>query len=151
MTEIRNLYYASVEDEDKCDQLLNYMTKLNPSDATMLGYKASAEALKSKHVWAPMKKLDWLKKSMATFDGAVSKEPRNAEIRFLRFSVQHFVPKFLGQSENLEEDRVAIVDNLWETPALKADETLRNNIIDFLIETERCSEAEINSLLALKD
>ena len=58
-----------------------------------------------------MSKLTTFKKGKKNIELAISKEPENVEIRYIRFSVQKNAPSFLGYNNNLKEDRDFLVKN----------------------------------------
>ncbi|MCB9230140.1 MAG: hypothetical protein H6581_00635 [Bacteroidia bacterium] len=150
LPEVRNFYGAAIENSDSADLFLDFMRAYPRKDGIMLAYLGSAEALVARHAWNPLSKMDWLGKANKTFDQAVALDPFNAEIRFLRFCVQHYVPGFLGFSKNIDQDVSVIVNYLETTTTLYDDPELYRNIIQFMIETERCTPAELRKLESLK-
>lgn len=148
---LRDMYWAAVEDRDATEDMLEKLEKVDAPDALVLGYRGAAESLMAKHVFNPMNKLDWLKKCDETFKTAVKMDPNNIEIRFLRFAYQHYIPGFLGYSNELEDDRKVLVRELVkQEEAFADDRQLFEDVIAFLLETERCSDAEIAQLNKLK-
>lgn len=150
--ELRELYWASVEDQDKTEEMLDLIESSTTSDPLVLAYRGAAESLMAKHVFFPVKKLDWLKKCDETFKEAVKLDPKNIEIRFLRFAYQHYIPAFLGYSNEVEDDRLVLVKELKDQEGEWFDDReLYNNVIEFLLETERCTEEEEIVLMTLKN
>ncbi len=142
---LRREYLQAVEDEKKTDSLLETLDKENSQEPLLIGYKAALEALKAKHAFNPYNKLNFLKKSQKTFEQAISMSPADIELRFLRFSVQHYLPGFLGASKNLDEDRQAIIQNINQ-PGV--DKDVRTTVARFLIESKRCTSEEQQKLQA---
>jgi hypothetical protein len=68
------------------------------------------------------------------------------EIRFLRFSVEHNLPGFLGRNKNLDADKGEIMAQLDKKNYTKADNHMVTTIINFLLNSNRCSPAEQKSL-----
>lgn len=150
--EMREMYWASVEDQAKTEEMLEKLSKAPQNDALVVAYKGAAESLMAKHVFFPVKKLDWLKKCDETMKKAVSMDPTNIEIRFLRFAYQHYIPAFLGYSAEVESDRLVLVKELKAQEGQWFDDReLFDNVIDFLLETERCTEEEVITLMTLKN
>src|SRR5688572_9353908 len=110
---IRNKFAKAVENEKEAYVLLEKLNKLEAKGKTplILAYKGAAEALIAKFSWNPYSKINYLRKSQRSLQLAINNAPENAEIRFLRFSIQHFVPAFLGLSNNIEEDKKIIIAN----------------------------------------
>ncbi|HET8829231.1 MAG TPA: hypothetical protein VFM79_07800, partial [Pelobium sp.] len=67
------------------------------------------------------------------------------EVRFLRFSLQYYVPAFLGYSGNLTTDKNKIVALVKNTTAadLKMDKEVFKNIVKFMIESKKCNAQEV--------
>jgi hypothetical protein len=69
---------------------------------------------------------------MKTLSKAIAADPANPEIRFLRFSIQYYVPAFLGFSKNLDEDKKVIVQHFEGLKQVYSDELVKG-VADFLI------------------
>ena len=67
------------------------------------------------------------------------------EVRFLRFSLQYYVPAFLGYSGNLTVDKDKIVALIKNTTAadLKMGKEVFKNIVKFMIDSKKCNAQEI--------
>lgn len=117
----------------------------NPSPVT-IGYTGALEALKARYAWDPYSKLKYLSRSEKTFAKAVTAEPHNIEIRFMRFSVEHNVPGFLGYNKHLLADREEIIELIKQGHYDPNDKTFIITVIKFLLTSKRCTPAE-NSYL----
>jgi hypothetical protein len=142
---IRLDYIAAVNSSKKADVFYKQLKAIPKPDALLLAYLGSAEALRAKHAFNPINKLAYLKQGSKTLENAVNTAPNNIEVRFLRFSLEHYIPSFLGYNKNLEADREKIIEllqhkNKGESPHANAQIT--KNIITFLLETKRCSASE---------
>ncbi len=143
---LRREYLQAVENEDKTDELLAILSRENSQEPLLIGYRAALEALKAKHAFNPYNKMSYLKKAQKTFEQAIKLSPEDVEVRFLRFSVQHYLPAFLGASKNLEEDKIAILKNI-QHPDL--DKDVRTTVARFMIESKRCNAVEQQALQAV--
>lgn len=143
LSEVRTQFLAGVEDEKITKRLLKELdpdkSKLSP---IYLGYFGATQALLAKHSWNPYNKLDYLYKSMTTLKAAISMDSQNLELRFLRFSIQHYIPSFVGVSKNLIEDRDMMVDLIKRKSYLAEDSQLVKNVIGFMLETQRCTDPQ---------
>jgi hypothetical protein len=74
---------------------------------------------------------------------AVDLDPNNLEIRFMRFSILHHTPAFLGFSKDLEEDRKVIYRQFKNRKFGLADPDLIRNMPTFVIESDRCLKEEL--------
>jgi tetratricopeptide (TPR) repeat protein len=150
ISEIRVQYGVALEDSRKAEALLESLGNINNPDPLLLAYRGAAEALIAKHALNPYKKLDYLDRAMKTLKEAIVSAPNDPEIRFLRFTIQYYVPAFLGYSKNLDEDKSVIVKNFSSMKSSYTAE-LFQGVGEFMIKSGRCTpseEAYIRALLA---
>jgi hypothetical protein len=139
---IRKAIVQAVNNERVTDSLLQKLKPFSDKNPLMMGYVATLQALKSKHHWNPYSKLKYLQIATKTMNKAVAGAPMNLEIRFMRFSIQHFTPSFLGYSKQLAEDRQVLV-KLYETQNFgTADAIFVKSIAQFMLDSKRCTEVE---------
>lgn len=145
INQLRKDYILSVDDSNKANELYKELKAVKNPDALTLAYLGSVEAIQGKHAWNPVNKMSYLKKGFATIDKAVVKDPNQLEVRFLRFSLQYYVPAFLGYSKNLNTDKDKIVALVKNTHAseLKMDKTVFKTIVNFMIDSKKCNPQEI--------
>ncbi len=145
IAQIRKDYIAAVNDSDKADDLYHELAAIKNPDALILAYLGSAQAIKAKHSWNPISKVSYLKKGFNIINKAVKKDPDQLEVRFLRFSLQYYVPSFLGFSEHLEADKNKIIDLLrtHDAAALHLDKSILKNMANFMIDSKTCSQQEM--------
>jgi hypothetical protein len=146
LPELRQLYLAAVENEQKSNEFMKHMNSIDRQDALLYGYFASAQALASKHISAPSDKLKYLKLADKSFEEAIQKQPENAEVRFLRFSVQINIPRFLGFSDDIEKDIQSMVANIPKTNSIQEYPEWKKIIINFLIDSGKCSDEQSSIL-----
>jgi hypothetical protein len=143
---IRQKILLAMNSKKTTDSLYDSLDKLNNKPPIIMAYLGTLNALKAKHAWNPYTKIKDLNLSRDVLQKAVAAEPHNMEIRFLRFSIQHNVPGFLGYGKNLNDDRLEIMAQL----ALKKDFTvgkeLTRTIVLFLQSSKRCTSAETAKL-----
>lgn len=154
MNEMRVIYYAAVEDESKIedlDSLINNNFNCVSFDCPpiIIAYKAGVEALKSKHAFWPFTKLEKLNDSMDIFSEAVKLSPDNLEIRFMRFSILHYVPSFIGYTNEMNDDLNKIITLLEQFQTGDLDKSIIMGIIEFMAASERANENQINILNSL--
>ncbi len=141
--DIKKALIRAVESPVVTDSLYNKLISKKSKDALIIAYVGTLEALKAKHSWNPYNKIKYVAQSRSTMKISVDKEPDNLEIRFMRFSIQHYTPAFLGYSKELGEDRKAIVANFRSKTFGLADAALIQSIAGFMIKSKRCSASEI--------
>ena len=116
-TEYTNLMLKAENSETVTQQFLS-KAKENYRDTKLPIYEAYigiANLLMAKHSGNPFSKLSYLKKGKKHLEPAVIKEPKNLEIRFLRFTTQNEMPAFLGYNKNITEDKKFILENYKES------------------------------------
>jgi hypothetical protein len=145
LEQIREDYIAAISDSDKADKLCNQLQEVKNPSALIMAYLGSVQAIKAKHAWNPVNKMSYLKQGFDTIDKAVKKDPNQLEVRFLRFSLQYYVPSFLGYSKNLINDKNKIVSILKNSSNMKfdVDGEILKNMVNFMIDSKKCNSQEI--------
>lgn len=145
LKKIREDYIASISNSEKADALCSQLQSIKNPDAIILAYLGSAQAIKAKHAWNPVNKMSYLKQGFNTINKAVSKDPNQLEVRFLRFSLQFYVPGFLGYSKNIETDKDKIISLLQneKNSNLNIDKKILKDMVNFMIDSKKCDAQEI--------
>jgi hypothetical protein len=143
MNTIRQEYIEAINNGDKTDDLLKKLSNATLDDPLLIAYRGATEALKAKHAFNPYTKLNYLKKSNESLQKAIQMRPQDIEIRFLRFSIQHYLPAFLRQDKELQQDKSVIVSQIND-PSL--DRELQQSIGKFMIESGRCTQQEVKRI-----
>ena len=146
LPEIRKDYILAVKNEKAADRLYQSLKDKDLSAPIILAYFGSAQAIRARHAFNPYNKIAFLKSGLTTLEKAVSKSPDNLEIRYLRFSLEHYIPAFLGFSKHLEEDKRMIINLTKQKKFGLMDKALLLNLRNFMKETKRCSKQEIATL-----
>ncbi|QHT66525.1 hypothetical protein GXP67_07570 [Rhodocytophaga rosea] len=143
MNTIRQEYIEAVNSDNKTDELLKKLSKTAGTEPLLIAYKGATEALKAKHAFNPYTKLSYLKKSNESLQQAIQLRPQDVEIRFLRFSIQHYLPAFLRSDKELQEDKSVIIEHLKDEGLEKP---LRQSIGKFMLESGRCTAQEVKQV-----
>lgn len=143
---IRKQLVTAINSSKTTDSLYRNLGLIKNRTGLVNGYIGTLQALKAKHTWNPYFKIKYLNDAERTFKGAVTRDPANIEIRFMRFSVEHNVPGFLGYTKNLVADRTEIIKQIDRKHYSSADTALVKTIITFLIDSKRCTPTENRNL-----
>lgn len=143
LSSIRKAFHEAVLDQSKVISFLESIELVSNSSPVMKAYHASAEALLAQLEWNPYNKYRQIQKFSEMMDEAVIAEPENLEIRFLRLSVEFHVPKVLGFSNHMMEDKQVIMSKLMLSNELPYDSRFTKYIMYFMIETELYGQQEI--------
>jgi len=108
---MRDLYYAAGTDAG-ITAFYNEAKKTTSTDPVMIAYKGVAIAMYAEVASKVKEKFAYFEEGKTLIDQAASAAPRNAEIAFLRFSVQSEVPAFLGYRDNIQNDANIVVASL---------------------------------------
>ena len=139
LDEVRKVFHSAVMEEGKSRDFHNFFKGEDKLEPIFLAYKATSEAMLARVVWNPFTKLSQVMKYADMMEEAVAEDMMNIEIRFLRLAIEYNLPKFLGMSKHLEEDRDWIVDNLSSVSTMDIDPSFSHYIIYFLNDTGLCT------------
>jgi hypothetical protein len=142
VSELRNQYWEASKEEAAAKRFHKKMSAYQEDDPVVLAYKAASEAVMAKHVWNPYSKLKQLKMANAIFEEAVALDKDNPEIRFLRFTVEHYVPRYLNLSPHVQEDKKMIISSLQAHPNSNLSEPLARTMRDFMLTKDHCTAEE---------
>lgn len=141
-TEVRKDMLLAINNAQLTDSLYEDYTSINKKPPLLTAYIGALEALKAKNSWNPYSKVKYLVQSGKTLQKAVDESPENMEIRFVRFSIQYHLPRFLGLNNDMTDDKNVIILQLKQKHYGSADRVFVANIIQFLINSKQCSLAE---------
>lgn len=135
---VRELYKKAAEQEVAGKRLLEVTQGFDIQQPVLFGYKGAGHMMMAKHVINPFSKMSHFNKGKKIFTAAINRDPGNAELRFLRFSVQAEAPGFLGYKENIEEDKALLMREVHhiQNPGLK------KMIHDYLLSSKAVSDSE---------
>lgn len=150
VAELRTQYLQASKDEQAAEQFNKKMKAYEGKDAVVLAYKAASEAVMAKYVWNPYSKLKQIKTAAEIFDQAVALDEDHPEVRFLRFTVEHYVPRYLNLSQNIEEDKQVMFATLKEHPKSGISDELARTMRDFLLTKDHCTEQERQMLQRIR-
>ncbi len=111
LNEVRTSYSKAVLDKKLCKKMIEELELSKKKSVIALAYLGAYQTIWANHVFNPLSKLATFKKGKNNIELAISKEPENVEIRYIRFSVQKNSPSFLGYNSHLKEDRDFLVKN----------------------------------------
>ncbi|MBE2278834.1 MAG: hypothetical protein IAE91_00445 [Ignavibacteriaceae bacterium] len=151
---IRKIFYEGVENEDKAKELnkiisKNYKENVINSNYFLLGYLGASETLLAKHSGNPFTKIDYLQSGLAKIASALVLAPNSLEIRFMRFSILHHLPFFLGYGTEREEDQKVIYDLLLKKNYSELSKSVQKGIVEFMIESDRLNKNQVAQLKSL--
>ena len=143
LLEVREAYYLAVDNEESLKAFEVLLVNFNNPDNTILGYIGMSFMLKAKYAWLPNDKWEYFNKGKKFLESAISKDPNNIELKFMRFCIQNNTPGILRYNKNLEKDKGCI----FKAFSGIADDDLKLRISNYMIiEKIELTDAELNTL-----
>lgn len=151
ITDLRQLYAKGAKDKATCEKLVKHLSIYKGQDPVVLGFEAGVQGLMAKFAWGPYAKIKYLRTSAEMFENVISKHPQVAELRFLRYSLEFFIPRYLNMSGHLNEDKKVFLESLFRYPNSDMDADIYQSIRNFLLKhPEGLTEQEKKQLYNLK-
>lgn len=128
MSQLRQLFEKSTKEESYCQQMIELLETYNEKMPLFYGYLGSAKVLMAEHSFNPLQKLSYFNDGKQILEKAISVDPNNLELRFLRYSIQNNAPFFLNYNDMLEVDREFLINNMEKVN----DPELKNIVTKYL-------------------
>lgn len=138
---LRNTYSKANLSVEGAKNFIETADKKTSSDPVITGYKAASEILEAKVTTEKNKRKAFIKSGASHLENVIKNNPNNIELRLIRLSVQENIPKIVGYSKNLKEDKTFILNNYSKQNAV-----LKSYIKKFATQSKTMSAAEKNSL-----
>ncbi|MDQ2772192.1 MAG: hypothetical protein M3Y54_17035 [Bacteroidota bacterium] len=147
---LRHHFEQAATDKAAGEKFYKLLADYKDGDALVLAYKGAAEAIRARDA-SMFNKLTYVQDASRTFEQAVSADPRNPEIRFLRFTVESNLPGFLGLSKHVDEDKTLLLNAALAHPGSGLDAEAFRTVRDYLVERGHVSEDEAQRLSKVKE
>lgn len=130
LKEYRALLQTGEKSEKSAKNLIDKSTTAykNSKEPVYLGFLAVGKFFMAKHAFNPLKKMSYFNEGKKLMESSLKSEPDNLEVRLMRLITQESVPKILGYSQNISEDRTYLTRSYKNTE----DEDLKIYIKDYL-------------------
>ena len=142
---LRRHYEQAAADKAAGEKFYQLLADYKDRDALVLGYKAAAEAIRARDA-SMFNKLSYVQDAARTFEQAVGLDPKNPEIRFLRFSVESNLPAFLGLSKHVDEDKELLLNAALSHPKSGFDADAFRTVRSFLVDRGHVSDEQAQRL-----
>ena len=146
---LRRHYEQAATGKPAGEEFYNLLRDYAGQDALVLAYKGASEAIKARDA-SMLTKLTYVQQAARTFDQAVGLDPRNAEIRFLRFSIESNLPPFLGLSKHVDEDKAFLLNAALQHPGSGLDAQAFATVRGFLGSRGHLSDDDAQRLAQVK-
>lgn len=135
---LRKAYHAAIDDSEKAQRFHQEMVLIKNPDLVQTGYLGASKMLMAKFVFSPLSKFNYFTEGKIILEKAVTQDPNQVELRYLRYIIQLNCPEFLNYRGNIKQDKAFL---LQQTPGLK-DRDLRVKIITILNTSGSLTDAE---------
>jgi hypothetical protein len=126
--QVRKLFFESTKSQSKTELMFEYLKNKNVSSNPVLkAYYGMTYMLMAKHGFNFFTRLSNFNKGKEILEQAIAQDKSNAELRFLRLSVQMNIPTFLNYSSNIDGDKKIISEKFTQI----SDEYLKSKILQF--------------------
>ncbi|RZL50642.1 MAG: hypothetical protein EOP00_03395 [Pedobacter sp.] len=147
LIKIRNLYEQAAVDEAAHLKLNKLLEVKKDESPLFLGYKGAGIMIGANYAFNPISKLNKFNKGKKLIEQAIARQPKNLELRYLRFTIQTNLPKFLGYSAAIKADKEFVINQLTITQ----DVDLRDRIVAYLIFSKSCNADELKKVMVWKN
>lgn len=141
--DLRNYFLKAQTQKETRDFMITNLEKISNRTPVQDSYLGIAYALRTSEVEGNFAKIKLVLKARKHLNSGVERTPKDPECRFLRLSLEHALPSFLGMSKHIEEDLDVIFKNVTfvdDSPAIKKE------ILNFLKSSNRCSPSQTKLL-----
>ncbi|PSR52220.1 hypothetical protein AHMF7605_01130 [Adhaeribacter arboris] len=114
--ELRKVYFQAAKDKNAYEQLAQQLAQYKGNDVLIQGFQAGIEGVGAKYASGLYAKLKHVRSSARAFEEVIKKDPRNPEVRFLRYTIEYHVPRYLLMSGHLQDDKKVIFSSLLTYP-----------------------------------
>jgi len=132
--QLRQQLIRAINNSNTTDSMYNSLIAMPVKSPVIIGYIGTLQALKAKHSWNPYSKVKQVTNAEKTFEKAIKADPHNLELRYLRYSVEHNLPKILGQSKNMAADKQEMLSQIAKKQPNDEDKELVINVINYLLQ-----------------
>ncbi|QMU29418.1 hypothetical protein [Adhaeribacter radiodurans] len=147
--DLRKLYYQAAKDKKTYEQLAQHLTQYKGNDVLIQGFQAGIEGVGAKYASGLYSKLKHVRNSAREFEEVVKKDPHNPEIRFLRYTIEYHIPRYLLMSGHLQEDKKVIFNSLLSHPRSGVDADAFKIMREYFLKGDHSTAEEKRQLLKL--
>jgi len=134
---LRNAYSKANLSLEGAKNFIEIADKKSASDPVISAYKAASQILEAKVTTEKNKRKTFVKTGATALESVIKSNPNNAELRVIRMSVQENLPKIVGYSKNLKEDKTFLLNNYS-----KQNASLKSYIKKFAQQSKTMTAAE---------
>jgi hypothetical protein len=135
---IREQYHQAIYEEKAAVDLSKAMGLIQNKSTIELAYQGATQMLLAKYSFLPNQKYANFVSGKAILEKAITKEPNNIELIYLRYGIQLNAPSFLNYQQNLEIDKKFLIEHVKSV----LDKDLHKRILVLLLAEGKLNDAE---------
>lgn len=144
--QLRDGFLGSIQRKSALDSFINKLEMIVAKSPAQECYYGICYGLRANYVDGIWPKIKLVNEAKGLLDHSIQRDLNDPELRFIRLTLEHFLPAFLGMSKDIQKDLAVI----FAQPVFIADSPpLRKKALEFLLATHRCS-FEQNKILQLQ-
>lgn len=140
---LRKAFHESVLHPEELSVFLEVVESIQLPTPIERAYIGAAEALRARETWNPISKITHLNRFRALLAEAINEDAQNLEIRFLRYSIEFNIPKFLRSDIIMAEDKSVIMNEIMNIDQFTIDQSFIIYILTLFEDTKTCTIEEI--------
>ncbi len=134
--QLRDYFWESIQRKSALDSFISKLEKIVVKSPAQECYYGICYGLRTHYVDGLWSKIKLVKEAKGLLDHSIERDPTDPELRFIRLTLEHYLPTFLGMSKDIKKDLAVILAR----PNLIADSPpLRKKALEFLLDTNRCN------------
>ena len=128
ISEVRNLYMSAYLSDFDCTSFGERLNEMNKTSVLIKGYRGCFYFIKCQFIKNPFKKIKYFVQGKELLESAIKEDPQSVELKFLRYSIQKNLPRFLLYDKNLENDLRYVKNNISKIKDKKEQEFITKNL-----------------------
>ena len=149
-SDLRRIYFQAANEKHAYEQLAPHLAKYKGNDVLVQGFQAGIEGVGAKYASGLYSKLKHIRNSAQAFEKVISKDPTNPEVRFLRYTIEYHVPRYLLMSGHLQDDKKIILNSLLAHPRSGVDPEAVKIMRDYFLRGNHSNTDEKKQLRNLR-
>lgn len=110
---VRDLFLEAYISKSNCDRFGDKINSLNEKRSILLkGYEGCYYFIKCKFTNNVIDKFFYFNKGKKLLEATIKKKPDSVELRFLRYTIQKNLPRFLFYYDNIDKDLIFVKNNI---------------------------------------
>ena len=134
--ELRTNLQKAFQEEGECEKLYEKIKNLENPEPIVKGYMGAIYVARARHITF-FKKMKNLNTGIDLLEEAIKGDPKDVELRFLRLTIQVNLPKFLGYHQDVEKDKIFVLENYQN-----AGPKMKQAMLDFIKTSGEFNEAQ---------